>query len=769
MAFNNNDLYQQILGSIMKEPTLLMNLPSPIVTEDFSEENKIARLIFFVVTNLIGDGVVKIEIKTIEAYLQDYINFNQIYYRNNGREYCKLCYDKGEPENFQVFYTKLKKTSLLRDLYIHGYDVSLYNYEAAAEKGMREEQECILRFESATESDILGHVENSLAALRSRHTKGLSGYITASTGLAEYVQSLKESPEIGQPLNGDLYNSIVGGAARGKLYLRSGGTNVGKALPNYTKIPLFNGTWKQVDEVEVGDELIGSDGKPTKVLKVHPQENKKEIYKVVFSDGHSAECCEEHLWGYYENAIDDKKLCVATTKQLFEKKSEGKFKCRFSIPTVAAVDYEKKDYKISPYLVGSLTVRHFGKTFSNEYFIGSIEQRYELLSGILDLKVDVIKNSNSLFFSTSSREVAAQIEQLSRSLGYGVTINQLYPGYEITLWNCKTNYRMNIIDIQPTRVTSEMTCFTVDAPDALFCMDNYTLTHNTRWSVFDACKIVYPIYFDKKLNTFIWEKDKIPQKVLFVTTEMKPQEIQTIILAYVSGVEEQHIKRGACSREEEERIEKAMMIIDKYDSYFFLESIENPDLNNVQNAIKRHILLNDVEYIFYDYIFTSPALLQQFTSSGAREDVVLMMMANQLKEIAAKYNVFIATSTQVNGDGLRIGEKRDQRVLRGSKAIADKADCGCIIAKVTPEELEQIQPCVKKFGAPTHVTDIYKLRSGNRKGSRIWSRIDLGTGYKEDLFLTDENNVYTDLSEYEKLAPFPRESVWISQEFLNKI
>ena len=51
--------------------------------------------------------------------------------------------------------------------------------------------------------------------------------------------------------------------------------------------------------------------------------------------------------------------------------------------------------------------------------------------------------------------------------------------------------------------------------------------------------------------------------------------------------------------------------------------------------------------------------------------VALMMLSNQLKEIAATYNVFISTSTQVNGDGLRPEEKRDQRVLRGSKAIAD--------------------------------------------------------------------------------------------------
>ena len=59
--------------------------------------------------------------------------------------------------------------------------------------------------------------------------------------------------------------------------------------------------------------------------------------------------------------------------------------------------------------------------------------------------------------------------------------------------------------------------------------------------------------------------------------------------------------------------------------------------------------------------------------------VALGMLSNQLKEIAKTYNVFVMTSTQLNGDGLQQGIKRDQRMIRGSKAIADKCDVGCII------------------------------------------------------------------------------------------
>lgn len=104
-----------------------------------------------------------------------------------------------------------------------------------------------------------------------------------------------------------------------------------------------------------------------------------------------------------------------------------------------------------------------------------------------------------------------------------------------------------------------------------------------------------------------------------------------------------------------------------------------------------------------------------------------------------------------------------------SKAIADKADVGCLIARVTPEELEEIHPYIKEYGSPTHVTDVYKLRSGTYKGVRIWSKINLGTGYKIDLFLTDETGNLITMEDYEYLPPLPGEEVWITKEFLESI
>ena len=76
-----------------------------------------------------------------------------------------------------------------------------------------------------------------------------------------------------------------------------------------------------------------------------------------------------------------------------------------------------------------------------------------------------------------------------------------------------------------------------------------------------------------------------------------------------------------------------------------------------------------------------------------------------------------------------------------SKAIADKADVGCLIAKVTPEELEEIHPYIQEYGSPTHVTDIYKLRSGTYKGARI-QKIFQTMFFAELVYLCHHINLY---------------------------
>ena len=270
----------------------------------------------------------------------------------------------------------------------------------------------------------------------------------------------------------------------------------------------------------------------------------------------------------------------------------------------------------------------------------------------------------------------------------------------------------------------------------------------TRYMVGNACAISMP-YIDKSGKVIFRgtkEHDDY-QKVLYVTTEQKADEIQTMILAYVSGVNEKTILLGSYQPDELQRINQALDIIDKYGQNLILEVIPDPSIAMVKSRLAKYIVQDGIEYIFYDYIFSSPGLLTEFSAENIREDVMLMMLSNSIKETAMLYNVFIQSATQLNdGWSKKAIGLRDQNCLRGSKAIADKIDIGMIGVRLSEEEKQQIktvwdeltrQNPTKYKHEPNIVIDIYKNRRGELNSIKIFRYFDYGTCHCEDLFITD--------------------------------
>jgi len=270
----------------------------------------------------------------------------------------------------------------------------------------------------------------------------------------------------------------------------------------------------------------------------------------------------------------------------------------------------------------------------------------------------------------------------------------------------------------------------------------------TRYMVGQACSISMP-YLDESCKVVFRgtkEQDDY-QKVLYIATEQKADEIQTLIMAYVSGVNEKKILLGNYSPDELKRMQMALEIIDKYGQNFIIEYMPNPSIAAVKARMAKFIIQDGIEYIFYDYIFSSPDLLNEFSEVGVREDVALMMLSNSIKETAVNYNVYIQSGTQLN-DGWAKNKTglRDQNCLRGSKAIADKIDIGMIGVRIMEDEFKQIEALwqelvrtnpMKYKHEPNIVVDIYKNRRGELNAVKIWRYFDYGTCHSTDLFITD--------------------------------
>ena len=260
-------------------------------------------------------------------------------------------------------------------------------------------------------------------------------------------------------------------------------------------------------------------------------------------------------------------------------------------------------------------------------------------------------------------------------------------------------------------------------------------TGKTRNAVADACLLAFPLRYNSA--TAQWEQVGSNQKVLFIITEQTDKQIKKMILAYLTDINESKFKYGRFTKEEKKVIEQGKQVMKEFASNFILVRIPNPTIDLVKTKVREKVLLHDIGYVFYDYIFIGPALLNEFRGFGVRNDEVLLMMATALKDLAVELDVCVFTSTQVNANADNNTNIRNEASLAGGRSTINKADNGAIMARPTKEELETLEPIIATYGKPNLVTDIFKVRSGEWTQVRIWSIMDLGTMKREDLFITD--------------------------------
>ena len=270
---------------------------------------------------------------------------------------------------------------------------------------------------------------------------------------------------------------------------------------------------------------------------------------------------------------------------------------------------------------------------------------------------------------------------------------------------------------------------------ALYIRSGSSGLGKTRQAVGDACHLAYPIRYNS--TTREWEQKGSCEKVLFIITEQTFPQIRKMILAYLSDINESRFKLGHFTKEEEERLDKAISIMEQFSDNMIIVKIPNPTIELVKTLVRENCLTNNIGYVFYDYIFIGPALLGEFRGFSLRNDEVLPMFATALKDLAVELDVAMFTSTQVNASADDNKNIRNEASLAGGRSTINKADNGAIMARPSNEELEALQELTAKYGTPNCVTDIFKARSGEWTQVRIWSQVNLGTMKKKDLFITD--------------------------------
>lgn len=290
----------------------------------------------------------------------------------------------------------------------------------------------------------------------------------------------------------------------------------------------------------------------------------------------------------------------------------------------------------------------------------------------------------------------------------------------------------------------------------LYIRSGDTSSGKSRSCVGDLANICANQIYDADKKDFINNPNGKGNKGLYIGCEMElNEECDPLFYAYISGVESSKIMHHKTTTEEDKLVEKAVDILN--DSSIWLCDMPSFNIKKLDTMIKTFKKQYDIDYVAFDYMLINTALVREFNENrggkGAfRGDEVLLELSKSLKDMAKKYDVGILTATQTNAE-IKDYRMRDYQVIRGGKAVADKATGGSISMPITPPELKLVEPYIEKFCRgfgkgmkPNFVETVYKARfSEYPKECKIFSYYNLGNMRKKELFVTDKDFKWIDL------------------------
>lgn len=538
--------------------------------------------------------------------------------------------------------------------------------------------------------------------------------------------------------------------------------NVGKAVSLDTKILTPKG-WVLNKDIKVGDFVIGKNGQPTKVLGVFPQ-GITDTFKVFFADGREVITSPEHLWTIESSRFSTPR--VFNTVQLMELNKKNYFKNRLHTPVYSGNHGEDKSFLIPPYVLGvligdgcltmsglvyckpsievfnkvksyipdrdivmlrnknvsirnsrdlkmeieryKLNVKSYEKFIPKDYLEGtSKKQRLELLQGLLDTDGFQSKSYNE--FSTTSKQLAEDVQQLGWSLGFDCRIKtrmgkykkngiikETRLNYRVIISNNRTKAQCIIKDIIPWK-KMQTQCIAVDAPDKLFVIENYIVTHNSLWGLTIATNLA-----------------KQGKKVLICSCEMGAGLLMERQLKTLTGIGMKQLREMYSSHRDEANY--IMDSIIKDDQFDYLKNMDICETGGatVEDMIKMFDCFPEFEYIVVDYI-------QRVRGVGTEYEVITNA-ARELQTYARRTGrkfIICSQASRTSNDSTKYGTNKDSfdgsRIRgKGSGSIEEDADVGLTLMELNENGDKKILATLFKnrYGDKKNIT--YKYRLDNR-------------------------------------------------------
>ncbi|PHP90355.1 replicative DNA helicase [Burkholderia sp. AU18528] len=204
---------------------------------------------------------------------------------------------------------------------------------------------------------LLDEAESKVFSIAEEGARGNQGFLEIGPLLTQVVERIdtlyhtaNPSDVTGTPTGFVDLDRMTSGMHGGELIIVAGRPSMGKAQPLDARVKTLTG-WKPMGELAVGDALASVDGAASIVTGIYPQ-GERQVYRVRFSDGRSAECCDEHLWCVHFREWE--KPRVLSTAEIRTLLTRERYRNRLWIDMPSGEFGHREALPIDPWVLGAL-------------------------------------------------------------------------------------------------------------------------------------------------------------------------------------------------------------------------------------------------------------------------------------------------------------------------------------------------------------------------------------------------------------------------------
>jgi replicative DNA helicase len=446
-------------------------------------------------------------------------------------------------------------------------------------------------------------------------------------------------------------DALTNGLHPGQMVVIAARPAVGKALALDTPLPTPAG-WTTMGAVEVGDFLIGADGKPTQVVAATEIMHGRPCYEVEFSDGEVIVADALHQWVTWTPSSAEPPRVVTTEEILADLREPGRGRLlRHAVTPSRPLNLPQADLPVPPRELGVMLAGRCvpvgaggGRAAIEDvripvaYLRGSLTQRRELLNGL------VAEADGQRQVSVTTEALAADVQELVHSLGF-VCRQTAEPLEDVPA----SRWRY-IVDVRPV-LSRPVRCVEVGSAEHMYLAGRSMVpTHNSALAL------------DFARSATI--RHQMPTVVF--SLEMGRNEITMRLLAAEARVPMNVMRTGQMSDDDWTRLARRMSEV--ADAPLFIDDSPNMSLMEIRAKCRRLKQRHDLKLVIIDY-------LQLMSTPGKVESrqQEVSAMSRSLKLLAKELEVPVVALSQLN----RGPEQRQDK----KPMLSDLRESGCLTAE----------------------------------------------------------------------------------------